>query len=167
MRKSAIYDNCELYSPDDIFLGYIPRHRLDWYVSKDIADKISENKIKLKFQPKHKKTDDLILKEKELPKKNICVICGKDDLSLLRKFWIIPHDFKKCFPEEIKSKKADDVVPICNEHASDADCFVEYIKDKTFKKYSIDPAQFKEDPNVIKIKNTLKKILKNGFIEKH
>lgn len=163
MRKSVIYDNCELYSPDDVFLGYIPKHRMEWYILKDLATPISENKIKLKFEPTFKKTNEMVDKEKHFPKKNICVICGEEDVLRLRKLWITPRQFKKHFPNEIKSRKTDDVVAVCSDHTCDLDEFVSDVKEDLYKKYNINVNDFKEDSKISHLKTIIKKILKNGL----
>ena len=52
MTTKRPYDNCEIYSPDDKLLGFCSQSKFDWYLSKNLAEKISDGKLKLKFEPK-------------------------------------------------------------------------------------------------------------------
>jgi len=109
-----LYDNCEIYSPDDNLLGHCNFDKFNWYLKRNLAIKISEKQLKLKFVPKDWESYAPNLVKKE----NICVNCRtKDELT---KHHVVPKCYIKYFPLEIKSNNSHDVVLLCS------DCHAEY-----------------------------------------
>lgn len=108
-----LYDNCEIYSPDDELLGHCNFDKFNWYLKKGLAVKFGEKKIRLKFLPE----GWIHYKPSLLKKENKCVNCGtNEDLT---KHHVIPKCYIKYFPIEIKSNNSHDVVLLCGEcHAS-------------------------------------------------
>lgn len=117
-----LYDNCEIYSPDDILLGHCNFDKFNWYLRKGLADLINEKSLRLKFIPTewNHYTPNLIKKE------NICVNCNTGEE--LTKHHVIPRCYIKYFPIEIKSNNSHDVVLLCG------DCHAEYEQEATLLK---------------------------------
>ena len=108
-----LYDNCEIYSPDNNLLGHCNFDKFNWYLKRDLAIKVSEKRLKLKFVPKDWKNYAPNLVKKE----NICVNCRTSDE--LTKHHVIPKCYIKYFPLEIKSNNSHDVVLLCGDcHAA-------------------------------------------------
>lgn len=125
-----VYDNCEIYSIENELLGYCNKSRLKWYLKKDLAVSIGEDKIRLKFTPKGSNIHlpNLIKKD------NLCVNCGtREDLT---KHHVIPKCYIKFFPLEIKSNNSHDVVPLCVDCHADYEIEATKIKNKLAEKYS-------------------------------
>jgi hypothetical protein len=94
-----LYDNCEIYSPDDKLLGHCNYDKFNWYLKKGLADLIEEKKLRLKFIPKDWKDYPPSLVKKE----NICVNCRTtEDLT---KHHVIPRCYIKHFPLDIKKQQ--------------------------------------------------------------
>jgi len=117
-----LYDNCEIYGPNDKLLGHCNFDKFDWYLKRGLADLISEKKLKLKFLPKDWSDYPPNLVKRE----NICVNCRtKQNLT---KHHIIPRCYIKHFPLEIKSNNSHDVVLLCD------DCHSSYEQEATLVK---------------------------------
>ena len=165
--KRQLYDNCKLFDPDGKFLSFISKNKLDWYVSKGIVTSISDTEIKLTFYPKGGKKGTPFMDE-ERPKDNVCVVCGEDDINELRRARIIDVNFKKVFPESIKSYKCDDVIIVCNEDAADVDSCCGQFAKQIFKIYNVNPKDFDEDKLFKQIKILVTNIIKSkGFVTEH
>lgn len=143
--SKIIYENCELFGPDGVFLGFIPSNRFNWYIKKDLAEIIGDKQIKLKFDPiiKNSTVVELVGKDKCKPKENKCVVCGNTDG--INRYKIMPNEIKKLLPSEYKAHRANDVVVLCDEDIPDADYFLKQFKLEMFKKYDIDILKFKLD----------------------
>lgn len=87
------------------------RKRANWYLSRNIAELVSEDPLifKLKFKPNGpgNANDAYSLARKE----NKCVVCGTHEN--LTKHHIVPHMYRKFLPLEIKSRSSHDIVVIC------------------------------------------------------
>lgn len=113
-RSNTIYGNCEVYSPQNELMFRCEEKRINWYLDRDLAVKIKDDpiSIRLTFQPKGKGEKNEILK---LDRKNICVVCGETDLSKLTKHHVVPQEYRKHFPEDIKSHSSIFVMPLCKD----------------------------------------------------
>lgn len=51
--KQKVYDNCKMYSPAGELLCHCDRKKLEWYLKKNLAIKISDNPLQiiLNFKP--------------------------------------------------------------------------------------------------------------------
>ncbi|KAL4231962.1 Exonuclease 3'-5' domain-containing protein 2 [Mactra antiquata] len=119
-RKRALYHNCQLLAPDDTMLTLCDIRKVDWYLSKGLAVKVSDDPvcIKLKFEPKKQPGSDrdYYLQEKE----NICVVCGATE-DYVRKI-VVPKEYRKYFPTILKDHSSHDVLLLCiNCHLKCAD----------------------------------------------
>jgi hypothetical protein len=87
------------------------KKKANWYLSRDLAEIVPKEvlTIKLKFKPRglgnHNKSFGLT------EMKNICVNCGKT--SELNRHHVVPHCYRKFFPESIKSHNFHDVLSLC------------------------------------------------------
>jgi len=110
-RKSVLYENCKMLSPQGEILCVISNKKAKWYIDKQLADSISVNPliIKLKFQPNGKghSEDNYYLS----PKENKCVVCG--EVSDFMRHSIVPHSYRKYFDLKYKSRSSHDIVLLC------------------------------------------------------
>nr|XP_045011296.1 exonuclease 3'-5' domain-containing protein 2 isoform X2 [Jaculus jaculus] len=110
-RKSPLYDNCFLQAPDGQPLCTCDRRKAQWYLDKGIGELVSEDPfvVRLQFEPagRPESPGDYYLMVKE----NMCVVCGKTD-SYIRKN-VIPHEYRKHFPIEMKDHNSHDVLLLC------------------------------------------------------
>lgn len=115
-RKNTIYGNCKVYSPDGQLMFLCLEKRANWYLSRNLAEVIKKEplEIKLNFVPggTGNSNDEYYLSSK----KNMCVVCGETEIEILTKHHIVPIEYRKHFPEVLKSRSSHDVVVICQEH---------------------------------------------------
>lgn len=106
-----IYGNCSVQSPDGILMFRCDEKKSNWYLSRNLAEVISEDPytIRLLFTPKgygnHGKGWGLD------PLENECVRCGTTES--LTKHHVVPYMYRKHFPEELKSRNHHDVLSMC------------------------------------------------------
>ncbi|XP_071518284.1 exonuclease 3'-5' domain-containing protein 2-like [Panulirus ornatus] len=114
LRKGPLYYNCQLVAPDDQPLCTIDPKKAWWYVEKDLGVLVSEDPlvVRLKFEPSGRpqaeKDDGRFYL---LSRDNVCVVCGTDE-SFTRKN-IVPHEYRKYFPDLLKHHQNHDVVLLC------------------------------------------------------
>jgi len=125
-----LYDNCEIYSPDDRLLGHCNFDKFNWYIKKNLAFKLGHKKLKLKFVPK----DWADYAPNLIKKENICVNCRTDED--LTKHHIIPKCYIKHFPLKIKSNNSHDVVLLCGDCHADYEQEATIIKKELGEKYN-------------------------------
>lgn len=111
MAKKELYGNWKVLAPDGEVLFLALEKRVNWYLSRNLAERVDDNTIRLLFEPKSRSnsSDPYIITEKL----NKCVVCGTEDLEVLTKHHIVPIEYRRLFPEEIKSRNCHDVVAIC------------------------------------------------------
>uniref|UniRef100_A0A6J0T6M8 Exonuclease 3'-5' domain-containing protein 2 n=1 Tax=Pogona vitticeps TaxID=103695 RepID=A0A6J0T6M8_9SAUR len=111
VRKSPLYENCFLHAPDGQPLCTCDRKKAQWYLDKGIGELVSTDPfiVKLQFEPSGRPESkrDYYLTVKE----NLCVVCGKRE-SYIRKN-IVPHEYRKHFPLEMKDHSSHDVLLLC------------------------------------------------------
>jgi hypothetical protein len=134
IKQSPIYGNCRVLAPDgDLLFLCLPK-KANWYLSRKLANVISEDPmtIQLTFKPngKGQTGDSYALSEKQ----NKCVVCGTE-IDLTRHH-IVPYTYRKHFPEDIKSHNSHDVVPICFQHHKEyEENYAIQLKRELAKKY--------------------------------
>ncbi|KAJ3139299.1 hypothetical protein HDU90_000665 [Geranomyces variabilis] len=111
-RASPLYDNCTVFSPNGVPMFRASRKKLDWYLSRGLAETIDNTSIRLIFEPAgmgHALNDEetYFLEDKL----NICVGCGSEDS--LTAHHIVPLQYRRHMPLEIKSHYSIDVVLLC------------------------------------------------------
>ena len=110
MRKN-LYDNISLLAPDGEVLSHVPKQRADWYLRKELAEKIDDRTIKLLFEPagRNKMPEWYYIEHK-----NICVVCGFSDANFLEKHHIVPICFRAHLPDNLKNHRSFDLALICH-----------------------------------------------------
>ncbi|KAL5021968.1 hypothetical protein ScPMuIL_001123 [Solemya velum] len=96
--------NCCLLAPDGQLLCTSDVRKVEWYIHKGLADKLSDDPLtlKLKFEETSGPKPDLGYVQNN---ENICVVCGKSE-SYIKKF-IIPKEYRKYFPTFLKVHTCD------------------------------------------------------------
>lgn len=112
VRKKPLYTNAKLQSPDGQMLSLVDTKHADWYVKKGLAEYISHDPVvvRLNFEPKGR-PEGAAGEYYLIPKSNHCVVCGSSE-SYLKK-WIVPHEYRKEFPEVMRDHQSHDVLLLC------------------------------------------------------
>ena len=103
-----------MLAPDGELLCTCDPGKAMWYVNKELGFLISEDPlvVQLKFEPAGRPNaegpDGIFYLQERI---NQCVVCGKED-SYIRKN-IVPHEYRKHFPNILKSHQSHDVVLLC------------------------------------------------------
>jgi len=133
MSKKPLYGNWEFRAPDNEVIFYDSIKRANWYLDRELATIVAPNTIKLKFEPAGRRDpNDLYSLSK---KSNNCVVCNTSTLDVLTKHHIVPSEYRKFFPVEIKSRSSHDIVPICREHHNEYETQADKLKQKLADKY--------------------------------
>jgi len=108
-KDRKIYGQFKVYSPDRVLMFHCGKKKVDWYLKRDLAEKVSDNVIRLTFQPKGygNHNDEFGLTNME----NRCVNCGEQEH--LTRHHIVPYCYRRHFPLEIKSHDFHDIVAMC------------------------------------------------------
>ena len=138
--KHPIYESCKMLAPDGQQLCFCDYKKMTWYVSRNLAEMISEDPpvFRLYFEPNARGCVDENSKSSNFytaPRNNCCVICGKTDNYL--RFHIVPLLYRSCFPENLKSHKSHDVVLLCLSCHEKARLVYEKKKEEISKKYNV------------------------------
>ena len=121
--KKQLFDNCKILSIDGDFLGYCDYKRVIYYVRKNLADKIDDKTIQLKFKESGRRTNSVGIK------KNVCVVCGTS--NNLTRHHTVPKCYLKFFPLDIKKHYSYDILPLC------VKCHKKYEKESHYEKNNI------------------------------
>ena len=134
-RTNEIYGNCQVFSIKGNLMFLCIEKRANWYLERGLAEKLSENPlaIKLLFETKNEGNhgDSYYLTEKQ----NRCVKCGTEDLEHLTKHHIVPYQYRKFMPEEVKGNSSFDIVPICFDHHNEYERQADLLKQELAEKY--------------------------------
>ncbi|CRK91130.1 CLUMA_CG004817, isoform A [Clunio marinus] len=112
-RSTPYYDNCHLQAPDGELLCTCDYKKAIWYVKKERGVVISEDPIytvRLNFEPAGRAVGE-VGEYYKCQRDNCCVVCGKTN-ELIRKN-VVPREYRKFFPEVMKSKTSHDVLLLC------------------------------------------------------
>ncbi|RUS74534.1 hypothetical protein EGW08_017706 [Elysia chlorotica] len=111
VRKRPLWDNCKLEAPDGTMLCTCDTRKAQWYLDKELADKIHDNPltVRLRFEPARRPQEEMNFYKQE--KQNICVVCGHDK-DYIRKF-VIPYEYRKYLPFALKDHSSHDVLLLC------------------------------------------------------
>ncbi|XP_067936179.1 exonuclease 3'-5' domain-containing protein 2-like [Watersipora subatra] len=167
LRSKAMYSNCVMQAPDGQVLCVCDVRKAQWYCDKELADKVSEEGaeelvIRLRFEPRGRPTTERDYYRSR--KENICVVCGADE-SFLRKN-IVPREYRKHFPEILKSHSSHDVVLLC------ALCHQKSgISDQRYKMHFADLCNAPYTTGAVTVNQELKKVKSaartlNGYMDK-
>ena len=159
--KHPIYESCKMLAPDGQQLCFCDYKKMTWYVSRNLAELISEDPpvFRLYFEPNARGCVDEDSKSSNFytaPRSNCCVICGKTENYL--RFHIVPLLYRSCFPENLKSHKSHDVVLLCLSCHEKARKVYEKKKEEISIKYGV-PLNVQSDGkiNYLKLQQIQKK----------
>jgi hypothetical protein len=129
-----VYGNWEVLHPDGELMFRCNDKKANWYLKRNLAQLLGENKIQLMFIPQGKGhiNEPFYLTVKQ----NICVVCATT--KFLTKHHTVPHCFRKFFPEQLKSKNSHDIVLLCRECHNTYETEAWELKVEIAKKYGID-----------------------------
>ena len=124
------YGNYEMKSIDGEFLAYTDLKRMNWYLSRELANKIDDTTYQLNFVTQGQGNSERISFYK-VALSNHCVVCGTDDE--LTRHHVVPSQYRKLLDVKYKGRNSYDIVSICNT------CHQEYEReaDKLKKSMSI------------------------------
>lgn len=108
-QDKKIYGNWEVLHPEGFLMFRCDKKKANWYLDRNLAVVIDENKLQLKFVPKGRghSNELFYLVQKE----NRCVVCGSE--KELTRHHVVPYCFRRHFSIELKSRAAHDIVPLC------------------------------------------------------
>ncbi|KAL5730734.1 hypothetical protein ACHQM5_003527 [Ranunculus cassubicifolius] len=134
--KSPVYHNCRIYASDGRLLCYCDRKKLEWYISRDLAEIVDDDPpaVMLRFEPKGRPEDEdnnFYVQSKE----NMCVGCGEKNHYL--RYRIIPSCYRKHFPEHLKSHRSHDIVLLCVDCHEKAHAAAEKYKRQVASEFGI------------------------------
>jgi hypothetical protein len=111
-HTKRLYENCKMLSPDGKLIATTDRRKMDWYLTRGLAKLEAEDTIRLNFEPKGDGSagDPYYLSHRD----NVCVVCGADASQIgMRRHHVVPLEYRRHFPEYIKSHEAHDVLLVC------------------------------------------------------
>ncbi|GAX75756.1 hypothetical protein CEUSTIGMA_g3199.t1 [Chlamydomonas eustigma] len=112
--KSQVYQNAQMLSKEGDLLCYCDTRKIEWYLSKGIAERISHDPPIIRLLFEHKGADQQAGNTfYSQCKSNRCVVCG-DESHYLR-YRIVPPCYRRNFPLHLKSHRSHDVVLLCVE----------------------------------------------------
>jgi exonuclease 3'-5' domain-containing protein 2 len=135
-RKQLIYGNCKVLAPDGELMFRCFEKRAYWYLDRNLATIEDDDPltIRLTFEPNGRGQKEEHLKS---IRENKCVVCGNNDLSVLTKHHLIPYEYRRYFPDELKSHNSSYVIPICvNCHENYEHNFAIHLKNKIAQEYN-------------------------------
>uniref|UniRef100_A0A8C0X3C0 Exonuclease 3'-5' domain-containing protein 2 n=1 Tax=Castor canadensis TaxID=51338 RepID=A0A8C0X3C0_CASCN len=169
-RKSPLYDNCFLHAPDGQPLCTCDRRKAQWYLDKGIGELVSEEPfvVRLRFEPagRPESPRDYYLMVKE----NLCVVCGKTD-SYIRKN-VIPHEYRKHFPIEMKDHNSHDVLLLCTSCHAISNYYDNHLKQQLAKEFqapigSEEGLRLLEDPERRQVRSGARALLNAESLPVH
>jgi hypothetical protein len=137
-RINTIYGNWLVLHPQGFEMFRCTTKKAEFYLKNNLANIVLENPptIKLTFSPAGNgwQGDIFALTQK----KNICVVCGTEELDRLTKHHIVPTLYKKHFPKHLKIATSHDVVCICREcHDKYENTYALKLKEKISEQYNV------------------------------
>ncbi|KAJ2541858.1 hypothetical protein GGF49_003325 [Coemansia sp. RSA 1853] len=108
-REKDIYNNCKVLDINGNLLFRAGNRRLEWYLSRNLAERIDASTIQLNFVNKGsgRRDEPFYLQEMQ----NMCTVCGST--TNLTMHHIVPHHYRKYMNETIKSRSSHDLLPLC------------------------------------------------------
>ena len=108
--KKPMYDNVEMYSPNDTLLCTISMKKAEWYIKKNLGKwKVETKAVQLLFEPKAQPKEENTYNVTH--KRNICVVCGESEDFM--RHYIVPYCYRQLFPTKYKTHMPHDVVILC------------------------------------------------------
>jgi len=132
--KSLSIENWKVYHPNGNHMFTCGDKKAKWYINRNLAVIIGDNKIKLTFKPKgtgFTESEEFGRSVRE----NKCVVTGID--AHLQRHHIVPYCYRTYFPPQYKSKNHHDVVLINDEKHSEYEIEATKFKDELARVYDI------------------------------
>ncbi|XP_012283463.1 exonuclease 3'-5' domain-containing protein 2 [Orussus abietinus] len=113
-RNKPLYHNCYLEAPDGEVLCTCDRKKAEWYIAKGLGTIIQEDPltVRLTFEPSGRALGE-VGKYYTQVKVNQCVVCGSSDKFIKKN--VVPKEYRKYFPEIMKSHQSHDILLLCPE----------------------------------------------------
>jgi hypothetical protein len=126
------YGNHKMFSIENKFLAHVDTKRMNWYLDRDLGVMVNDKDFKLTFKSKGDKDRGEYYK---LELQNCCVVCGvENDLT---KHHVVPHQYRKYFPDEYKSKSSFDVLCVCKDCHNDYELEADVLKEDLLKAWGL------------------------------
>lgn len=132
VKDRKIYGNWQVQSPEGILMFRCEDKKANWYLNRDLAEKISDQVIRLKFTPQGLGNHNRGYGLTEM--QNRCVNCGSEEF--LTRHHVVPYCYRKYFPNEIKSHNFHDVLSMCVECHDKYERKADQLKSELAQKYS-------------------------------
>lgn len=114
--KKPPYGNYKVLGTKGQLMFRCDSKKVNWYLKRGLAKSLDETTIQLLFEPNGPGHvgDVFYLSEKN----NACVVCGSHEQ--LTRHHVVPHCYRKFFPDELKSHSSHDILVMC------VDCHEKY-----------------------------------------
>jgi hypothetical protein len=111
-QPKNLYGGWYCQAPNGVTIFTCDNRKAKWYLDRNLAEKVDEKTIRLKFEPKGMghAGDEFYL----APRENICVVCGKGNVEFTFHH-VIPFCYRTNFPDDVKSHSHHDVLLLCSE----------------------------------------------------
>jgi hypothetical protein len=157
---NAGHGNFKILDKDGGDIGLCDFKRFKWYLRKGLATKINDRTLQINFDPDYKnnKKEDYEIFER----KTLCCACGTK--KNLRKFHVVPLQFKRHFPEDKKKHNVTDILLMCDKCAGLGNKITDMFKTAICKYLGITNKTFidKEKSNIQRCASIIVKNKKNG-----
>lgn len=133
--KRNLYENCRVRGQDGELMFYCSSKRARWYITRGLADIITEEPLEIKLNFKTNGPGNAGDAFYMQHRKNMCVVCGSDDR--LTRHHVVPYAFRRFLPAEVKDHSYHDVLLLC------IDCHEKYehhalsLKRKLSEEYGV------------------------------
>ncbi|XP_033640144.1 exonuclease 3'-5' domain-containing protein 2-like isoform X2 [Asterias rubens] len=168
-RQTQMYHNCRLIAPSGELLCTCHKQKAEWYIKKGIGELECEEPftVRLKFEPSGMPGLDRAYYLQD--KANMCVVCGSED-SYIRKN-IVPHEYRRHFPEVNKKHTSHDVVLLCLACHQLSSSYDRIIRNQLTVEYNAPitnstNARYREDPRRLKARSAAKALKRNTKVGK-
>jgi len=131
-KEREIYGNWQVESPEGILMFRCDTKKANWYLDRDLAERISQQVVRLKFKPRGLGNHNRGYGLTEM--RNLCVSCGSEEY--LTRHHVVPISYRKHFPMELKSHNFHDVLSMCVGCHEEYERKADQLKSYFAKKYS-------------------------------
>lgn len=132
--KNLDYENWKVYHPNGRHMFTCGGKKANWYLSRNLAEKIGDGKIMLNFEPNgegFEDNEDFGRSVREVR----CVVTGVD--YDMQRHHIVPYCYRTYFSEIYKSKNHHDVVLMNHDIHSEYERHATEFKDQLAAEYGI------------------------------
>lgn len=154
-ESNASYGNFRILNKNGELIGLCDFKRFKWYLRQNLASKVDDKTLKINFEPNYKNGKAIRLVERD----TLCVVCGSN--NKLRKFHVVPLQFKRHFPVEKKEHNSTDVILVCKSCSVTANNVTDQFKKIVFDQLGVSVRDFTDNTNV-DVRKFAVKIQKNN-----